>query len=449
MSTLTRFPCPDRRNQIMGAAQPIALTMAALCLYALPVRAQLPQTPPAAPEQQAGGRATSASATEPEPIDPNQPIKPGFLVNVTVDGESEPSGNYLVDQAGNIAVHLGGVMTPVMVKGLTPAQAEQAMLPFLKKYLVQPSVKISIVQVPHAEVQVSGAVRAAGSVVIQSTTTLVDVLSRADWTDIADLSDVRITRTSEDHGKPKRSTFRVHFDRYIKAEPGKAADETQNPTLQDKDQIFVAYRSLPGNGVFSVAGEVNKPQQNIPLRTNPPMTIREAINLAGGTIQDANRTAVTIRRPTERNPLIVDLDRADQGDPVNNVEIHADDAIWVEKIAVDKYIDVSGGVEKPGKFLYERPISLTQAVLGEAGGPKPGAKVANGVIYRHPNADAGVMQPIKFNWKAISSGKAKDLMLQPGDSVYIPDSTPSNGQSGIAGWAQMIAPLGYLMYFLK
>ena len=37
-------------------------------------------------------------------IDPNQPLRPEFVINVSVAGEPDPSGNYKVDSLGNVAI---------------------------------------------------------------------------------------------------------------------------------------------------------------------------------------------------------------------------------------------------------------------------------------------------------------------------------------------------------
>ncbi len=356
-------------------------------------------------------------------IDPNQAIKSDFIVNVSVVGEPDPSGNYAVDQAGNVSIKYAGIMTPVSVKGLTPAQAADAIAKFLKIYVKSPQVTVSIVSVPRPVVFVSGAVKNTGPVIIPQDTTLVDVLSRAEWTDIADLTQVRISRKSTVNGVDKTVVMVVKFDKYIKVGEGQTPDESQNPILQDKDRVFIPFKSLPGSGVVSVGGEVTKPQQSIPLRTNPPMTVREVINLVGGTNSTANRKAVSIRRPSVDRPLVIDLDKAEQGDLVNNIEIKPDDAVYVEKLENNAYINVNGGFVKTGKFVYDKRTTLTQAVM-EASGPAPFSKWGEGKIFRHPDNDPKNTKVISFNWKDISKSKSPDIELLPGDSVWMTPGTP-------------------------
>ncbi len=360
-------------------------------------------------------------------FDANQAIKTDFVISVSVVGEPDPSGNYKVDQSGNVSVKYAGIMSPVSVKGLTPAQAADAIAKFLKTYIKNPQVTVSIVDVPRPIVFVGGAVRSPGPVVIAPDTTLVDVLSKTEWTDNADLSQVRLTRREIVDGKEQQTIRVINFDRYIKISQGSLPDETQNPVLRDKDRVFVGLKSLGGNGVVSVGGEVIKPQMSIPLRTSPPMTVREIINLVGGTNQTANRKSISIRRATTDRPLIVDLDKAEQGDLVNNIELRPDDAVYVEKLENNAYINLNGGFVKPGKFVYDKRTTLTQAIM-EAGGIAPFAKEKDGKVYRHPDNDPKNTRVISFNWQDIQKSKFSDIELLPGDTVWIaPGLQPKPG----------------------
>jgi protein involved in polysaccharide export with SLBB domain len=404
--------------------------------------------PPNNNNNQTPGRPMSLFGEE--QIDPNQPLKPDFTINVSVVGEPDPSGNYTVDQAGNVSIRYAGIMTPVSVKGLTPAQAEDAIKLFLKTYVKNPQVKVSIINVPRPIVFIGGAVKNPGPMIIGPDTTLVDALSRAEWTENADLTQIRITRREKaDDGTEKTVPLIVNFESYIKIGEGKAADEKQNPILKDKDRVFIGFKSLPGSGVASIAGEVTKPQVSIPLRTNPPMTVRELVNLVGGTTPTANRKAITIRRPTLDRPLVIDLDKAEQGDLVNNIEIRPDDAVYVEKLEQNAFINVNGGFVKTGKFVYDKRTTLTQAIM-EAGGPAPFAKLNEGRIFRHPDNDPKNSLVIAFKWKDIQSGKATDIELQPGDTVWLTPGQPSqNRPIDIFSALGLLSSAASTLYFFR
>lgn len=408
----------------MNKAQMSLAVMAGLALLPWAALAQQDNTAAPAPTRQAERPIPVIGG---EDFDPNQPIKPNFVISVSVVGEPDPSGQYQVDEAGNVSIRYAGIMTPVMVKGLTPAQAEDAIKVFLKTYVKNPQVKVSIIRVPRPVVFVSGGVKNPGPVQITQDTTLVDVLSRAEWTDNADLTQVRITRLEMVDKEMKTVSRVINFEGYIKIKPGSAPDEKDNPILKDKDRILVGLKSLPGSGVVSVLGEVVKPAQSITLRNAPPMTVRELVNLVGGTTQTANRKAISIRRPGFDRPFIVDLDKAEQGDLVNNIELKPDDSLYVERLENNAYININGGFIKPGKFVYDKRTTLTQAIM-EAGGVAPFAKVKDGAIFRHPTDDPKSTLIIAFDWKKIQKGQQPDIELQPGDTVWIETGQPSNRQ---------------------
>ncbi len=377
-------------------------------------------------DQPADRRTVEAPAIAEDPIDPTQPLKPSFLINVSVENEPEPSGNYVVDASGNILVHIAEMLSPVSVKGQTPVQAAATLAEFLKKFVRTPHVTVSIVSVPRPIAVVGGAVRLPGPTIINRTTTVVDLVSRAEWSEIADLSQVRLIRTQMVNGQESKIIRVLHLDAYMKPDPGKEIDETQNPTLEDKDTIFVPFKSLSGNGVITIAGEVAHPVSAMPLRTNPPMTLREAISLAGGLTANANRKAVSVRHANARAPQIVDIEKADADDPAHNLTLHPDDAIYVEKIQSTAFFNVYGGMFHAGTFPYEKRMTLTQALM-EAGGLSSYAKEKEGKVLRHPDDDPGHTKIIAFNWQKILHGKEADIQILPGDSIWIaPGNPPSN-----------------------
>ena len=372
-------------------------------------------------------RSLEAPLVAEDPIDPTQPLKPSFLINISVEKEPEPSGNYVVDAAGNILLRVAEMLTPVSVKEQTPAQAAETLTTFLKKYIREPQVKVSIISVPRPIVVVGGAVRASGPVMVNKTSTLVDILSKVEWNDNSDLSQVRLTRRQTVNGQEIRRVLTLHVDTYMKPDPGKDPDEAQNPLLQDKDTIFVPFKSLVGNGVVTVAGEVTRPTQGMLLRANPPVTLREAISLAGGLTPGANRRAITVRRAHVATPFVVDMEKADGNDPAHNLVLQPDDVVFVERLQSSAFFNVQGGFFHAGKFPFDKKqLTLTQAIM-EAGGLAPYAKTKEGCILRHADDNPNNTKMIAFNWKNIVSGKEHDLEILPGDTIWVaPGGQPAS-----------------------
>ncbi|HZT43319.1 MAG TPA: polysaccharide biosynthesis/export family protein [Chthonomonadaceae bacterium] len=360
-------------------------------------------------------------------IDPSKPIQPGYVLSVNIAGETDASGNYPVDPAGNINIHYAGMTLPVAVKGKTLDQAHNAVAEVLKKYIKKPDVSVSIVAVPHPTVFLSGALRVTGEAQIRPDTTLVDLLSRAEWLDNADLTQVRLIRPAQNaQSKPDIQTLDV--EKYTKPAADKPLDPSLNPTLHDKDRIFVPFKSVSGTGTVSVTGDVAKPSPSIPYRSTPPLTVSEAVNLAGGANATANKEIVTVRRPGVDKPLIVNLQKAEQGDLVENIELKPDDDIYVTPLQENKFVNVAGGVFKPGKIVFDKPMMLTEAVMA-AGGVTATAKTKSDSIFR--GADTGNTKVITFNWEDIQKGKAKDIALQPGDNIFIGPGTTTHTPSAL------------------
>ena len=211
--------------------------------------------------------------------------------------------------------------------------------------------------------------------------------------------------------------------------------------------IFVPLKSRVAGGFFSVTGQVVKPAASIPLRTNPRLSLREAMAFAGGTTVDADRKHVTVIRAGEAKPVIVDLDKAEHGDTSNNIQILPDDAVFVEKLASTGFVEVDGAFVKPGtKIPYVGQITLTEAIM-QAGGPSPLAKTKEGVVIRHADDDPTHTTLVPFKWNDIVKKKAKDIALNRGDTIWMASSAPTGvAAKGMMDYMQMFMnPLAFLV----
>ena len=142
---------------------------------------------------------------------------------------------------------------------------------------------------------------------------------------------------------------------------------------------------------------------------------------------------------------MIDLDKAEQGDLVNNIDLRPDDAIYVEKLENNAYINVNGGWVKPGKYVYDKRTTLTQAIQ-EAGGPAPYSKIKECRVERHPDNDPKNTRIIAFNYDQLSKGKSPDIELQPGDSVWITPGVPPPPRPDIFTYLNGLSSLSFLYY---
>ena len=80
-------------------------------------------------------------------------------------------------------------------------------------------------------------------------------------------------------------------------------------------------------------------------------------------------------------------------------------------------IYVMGSVEEPGKYVVKTGTTFLQA-LAMAGGFKEYA-VPNKIVLRRHGTD-GEEQAFQVRYKEVVVGRAKNVMMQPGDTVIVP-----------------------------
>jgi polysaccharide export outer membrane protein len=174
------------------------------------------------------------------------------------------------------------------------------------------------------------------------------------------------------------------------------------------------------NQQVAVIGAVEKPgSYELVGRKN----LLQIISMAGGFSETAGNDVLILRQgpdgrtstiPIDLKALLVNSDQA------LNVPIEPNDVI---SVPVDKEIRVfvMGRVTRPGavKAKLSEGITLLQAIA-DAGGLAEGAKESAITITRKDKA--GKEQKIKVNLKDVIKGRKKDIVLQEGDVVYVPES---------------------------
>lgn len=149
----------------------------------------------------------------------------------------------------------------------------------------------------------------------------------------------------------------------------------------------------------------------------------QIVSMAGGFSESAGDEIFILREgPDGKNETItIDLkDLLVNGNQALNVPIEPNDVINVP-VNREIRVFVMGRVNKPGavRSKLSEGITLLQAIA-DAGGLAEGAKQSQVLITRKDKA--GKEQKIRINLKDVISGKRKDLVLQEGDVVFVPES---------------------------
>jgi len=171
---------------------------------------------------------------------------------------------------------------------------------------------------------------------------------------------------------------------------------------------------------FWVLGRVFKPGL-YPLRQ--PTTLLEAISLAGGlftsrfsgtTEELADLSSSVVIRNGEILPVNFEkLVRS--GDTSHNIYLHDDDYIYLPSSSTSTVL-LLGAVAAPQAVGYSDSLTLIDCIA-QCKGPAKGAYLKEVVIVR-----GSLDQPTAsiVNLEAILTGKETNVLLQPGDIVWIP-----------------------------
>lgn len=165
-----------------------------------------------------------------------------------------------------------------------------------------------------------------------------------------------------------------------------------------------------------------------------PMTLIEALSLAGGPSSSSSPLAslgggpvssgsseeiADLRRSfvmRDGQMLPVDFHRlVKEGDMSQNIYLRPDDFVYVPS-AIARDVFVLGAVLQPRPVVYRRRMSLVAAIANAQGTIKD-AYLSHVAIVRGSLTEPEIAI---VDYKEIVKGKAPDVLLEPGDIVYVP-----------------------------
>ena len=182
---------------------------------------------------------------------------------------------------------------------------------------------------------------------------------------------------------------------------------------------------------YTVAGEVARPG-TFPLVTD--MSLTQAIATAGGlkkgnfratTVELADLSHAFISRKNQVLPVdFVQLLR--NGDMRFDVPLMPGDYVFIPSgLAQEVYI--LGEVAGPDLFAFSEGFTVSTA-LSQARGFTPDADITRIHVVRGSLANTELYV---LNMEDVLDGKSKDILLEPGDIIYVPPT-------GLTKWARMV-----------
>lgn len=204
--------------------------------------------------------------------------------------------------------------------------------------------------------------------------------------------------------------------------------ETQLAKYYHGPQVTISLVEAVSQRV-AVLGRVNNPG-NYSLKT--PMRVLDALSLAGGlfasrftgtTEELADLKHSFITRKGEVLP--VDFERLIRdGDLSQNIYLQADDFIYLPSSLTNE-VYVLGAVTEPRPVGFMNEMNLL-GVLGRGLGLRPDADLTRVNIIRGSLTDPKIAT---VDAKAILTGEATNIRLEPGDIVYIPGAGTISAKS--------------------
>ena len=374
------------------------------------------------------GKSACADDTFTAPTVDTYFVQPDDVLSITVIGFTDlTQPEVVVLQDGTITVPLLGSVT---VQGLTPAAIQATLTKQWKKYVINPSVTVSLIKKHPQYVTFSGWVLHPGTTDYRTNYHVIEALSEDGGAlPTGDMSKVTVSNSST-------QTKQILDLSHPETKAGTDLDIILNPN----DEVYVPEL----RDEFSVVGEVKNPG-SYPYKEN--MTVLDALTDVGGTLQDADLSDAKLMHDGNEGPI--DLDALlRHGDLTKNIQLSAGDRITVPE---GDRVYVYGAVQRPGYYNF-KPGDTVLDAMNAAGGPTPTyapsaqpdlAKI--NLIRVDKAAKKATIHVIDLQRFLNKGDLSQNVSLQPGDVLYVPTKSHKMTFQDVTGMLSGIGEGAYLI----
>jgi polysaccharide export outer membrane protein len=288
--------------------------MLSVCLLALSVTFVQAESP----KSQLAGTSSGSTVTASPAIE----IGAGDVLDVKVYDVPELSGEFRVSQDGYIDIPL---IHKIRVIGLTADESASLIAQRFKSggFVLHPQVMVAVVQYTSQGADLMGEVRKPGIYPTLGTRRLLDMLTLAGGVTPSAGNLVTIIHRKD-----------PHHPVYLALAQSAAGYRLQrNPVILPGDTIIVQK-----SGIVYIMGAVGRPGGYL-VNNNEPLTLMEAISLAGGTTVTSKIKEVRLIRKVHSGKEIVrlNLDKIYKGKEAD-VAVNDGDIVFVPTSAVKSFI---------------------------------------------------------------------------------------------------------------
>ena len=307
----------------------------------------------------------------------------------------------MITPDGTISLPL---LDPIQASGKTTMELTQILTKKWRRYVINPSVSVALVQKHRETVILSGFVAHPGPADYRPDMHVLNALANAgDALPNGDLEHVVVT-----HADRTKQTLDLS---HPETKGGTAADLLVEPG----DVVYVP----EARAEFSVIGEVNKPGS---YEYKSDMTVLDALTAVGGVKDTADLSSAKLTHNGQDTKI--DLDALIRhGDMSQNVKLSAGDRLLLPE---GNRTYVYGAVYRPGYYTFT-PGDRVLDALNSAGGPMQQNNVSSpdlskiNLIRIASTKNSAAVQQVNLEQFLKKGDMSGNVQLQPGDVLYIPD----------------------------
>ncbi|MCC8423963.1 SLBB domain-containing protein [Mucilaginibacter sp. UR6-11] len=195
------------------------------------------------------------------------------------------------------------------------------------------------------------------------------------------------------------------------------------PLLREDTVVIMDREAFVSSQTVTVSGHVRRPSI---ITYRKGLKLADVIAMSGGFKDDAADHHVEVNRVIKNesdsvanqqvNTFVVDL--SNNNDANRDIELQPMDVINVPRLVNYRALGnvvVKGEVVFPGDYPVERRNETALDFLRRAGGVTPYGSMENAQVYRN-----GVRVNLDLSLKNNKPEANKDMVLLPGDSIYVP-----------------------------
>jgi protein involved in polysaccharide export with SLBB domain len=210
----------------------------------------------------------------------------------------------------------------------------------------------------------------------------------------------------------------------VSFKPGDVASGKNDVPLLREDSVVILNRDVfTPDQKITVDGFVRKPSI---ITYRKGLKLADVIAMAGGFDEEAADHHVEVSRIIKNesdsvanqlvNTFVVDMDEKTGSNA--DVELQPMDFVYVPRLVNYRSlgnVSIKGEVVFPGDYAVQKRDETALDFLNRAGGITPYGSVENAQVYRR-----GVRVNVDFTTKNHSKKENSNIILLPGDSVYVP-----------------------------